>query len=114
MIFKLVPYKKILDQNFVNENLMPFNENEQIEIFHASVWIEALLKNRYSEEVYWGWNKHESFDDTCIGGINVKINDYINKMTEKYPNTKLRFHVHKWFETVATAIFNENAEPEEY
>lgn len=112
MIFELVPYKKILDQKFVNENLMPFNENEQIDHFHATVWANALLKNPYSEEVYWGWcNESKSFDDTCEGGINTKINNYINKMTEKYPDIKIRFRVHKWLETEATAIFNENAEP---
>ena len=54
MIFELVPYKKILDKKFVNENLMPFNENEQIARFHATVWANALLKNPYSKEVYWG------------------------------------------------------------
>ena len=32
-------------------------------------------------------------------------------MTEKYPDIKIRFRVHKWFESEATAIFNENAEP---
>lgn len=80
MIFELVPYKKILDQKFVNENLMPFTENEQIDSFHATVRSSALLKNPYSKEVYWGWcNESESFSDTCEGGINAKINNYINK-----------------------------------
>jgi hypothetical protein len=112
MIFELVPYKKILDQKFVNENLMPFNENEQIDHFHATVWANALLKNPYSKEVYWGWcNESKSFDDACAGGINAKINDYISKMTKKYPDIKIRFCVHKWLETDTTAIFNENAEP---
>lgn len=112
MIFELAPYKKTLDQQFVNENLTPFTEGEQIEIFHASVWVEALLKNPYSGEVYWGWgNTSKSFDDSCEGGVNAKINDYINKMTEKYTDIKLRFHVHKWFETTTTIFFNENAEP---
>lgn len=49
MIFELVPYKKILDQKFVNENLMPFTENEQIDSFYATVTARALLKNPYSE-----------------------------------------------------------------
>lgn len=112
MIFELIPYKKILDQKFVNENLKPFAENEQIDHFHATVWANALLKNPYSGKVYWGWyNESKSFDDTCEGGINAKINDYINKMTEKYPDIKIRFSVHKWLETDATIIFNENAEP---
>ena len=114
MIFELAPYKKILDQKFVNDNLTPSTDGEQVEIFHASVWVEALLKNPYSGEVYWGWNKKVSFDDTCESGVTVKIRDYISIMMEKYPNTKLRFHIHKWFETTTTIIFNENAEPEIY
>ena len=44
MHFELDTYREILDQRFVNENLTPFNDGEQIKIFHASVWIEALLK----------------------------------------------------------------------
>lgn len=112
MIFELVPYKKTLDQKFVNENLMPFAENEQIEHFHATVWTHALLKNPCSKKVYWGWgDESKSFDDTCEGGINTEINDYINKIIEKYPDTKIRFRVHKWFETDTTIIFNETAEP---
>ena len=112
MIFELVPYRKTLDQKFVNENLTPFAENEQVEYFHATVWAEALLKNPYSNEVYWGWcNESVTFDDIHKGGINAKINDYINKMIEKHPNTKIRFRVHKWLETDAKIIFNENAEP---
>lgn len=114
MIFELVPYKKTLDQRFVNENLMPFTDGEQVDIFHASVWVDALLKNPYSEEVYWGGGESVSFDDTCEGGVNAKINGYINKMTEKYPNTKMRFRVHKWLETATTIIFNENADPKIY
>ena len=53
MHFELDKYKETLDQRFVNENLTPVNDGEQITIFHASVWIEALLKNPYSEDVYW-------------------------------------------------------------
>ena len=44
MRFELDKYKETLDQRFVNENLTPVNDGEQIEIFHASVWVEALLK----------------------------------------------------------------------
>ena len=44
MHFELDKYKETLDQRFVNENLTPVNDGEQIKIFHASVWIEALLK----------------------------------------------------------------------
>lgn len=32
-------------------------------------------------------------------------------MIEKYPDIKIRFSVHKWFETDTNIIFNENAEP---
>lgn len=44
MRFELDKYKETLDQRFVNENLTPVNDGEQIKIFHASVWVEALLK----------------------------------------------------------------------
>ena len=44
MHFELDKYKETLDQRFVNENLTTVNNGEQIKIFHASVWIEALLK----------------------------------------------------------------------
>lgn len=53
MHFELDKYKDTLDQRFINENLTPVNDGEQIKIFHASVWIEALLKNPYSGNVYW-------------------------------------------------------------
>ena len=113
MHFELDKYKETLDQRFVNENLTPVNDGEQIKIFHASVWIDALLKNPYSEEVYWGSVRHATFSDTREGGVNAKINKYINSEIEKYPNTKQRVHICKWLETESTVIFNENAEPYE-
>ena len=111
MHFELDKYKETLDQRFVNENLTPVNDGEQIKIFHASVWIDALLKNPYSGEVYWGFVRHATFSDTREGGVNAKINKYINSEIEKYPNTKQRVHICKWLETESTVIFNENAEP---
>ena len=51
MHFELDKYKETLDQRFVNENLTPVNDGEQIKIFHASVWIEALLKT-HTVEIY--------------------------------------------------------------
>ena len=111
MRFELDKYKETLDQRFVNENLTPVNDGEQIKIFHASVWVEALLKNPYSEEVYWGFTRHATFSDTHQGGVNAKINNYINSEIEKYPSVKQRVHIAKWLETTSTIIFNENAEP---
>lgn len=111
MQFELDKYKETLDQRFVNENLTPVNDGEQIEIFHASVWVEALLKNPYSEEVYWGFNRHATFSDSRAGGVNAKINNYIKSEVEKYPNVKQRAHICKWLQTTSTIIFNENAEP---
>lgn len=111
MRFELDKYKETLDQRFVNENLTPVNDGEQIKIFHASVWVEALLKNPYSEEVYWGFERHATFSDTHQGSVNAKINNYINSEIEKYPNVKQRAHVSKWLQTTSTIIFNENAEP---
>lgn len=111
MQFELDKYKETLDQRFVNENLTPVNAGEQIEIFHASVWVEALLKNPYSEEVYWGFSRHATFSDSRAGGVNAKINSYINSEIEKYPNVKQRAHTAKWLETTSTIIFNENSEP---
>ena len=111
MHFELDTCREILDQRFVNENLTPVNAGEQIKIFHASVWIEALLKNPYSEEIYWGFTRHATFSDTHQGGVNAKINNYINSEIEKYPNVKQRAHICKWLETESTIIFNENAEP---
>ena len=111
MHFELDKYKETLDQIFVNENLTPVNDGEQIKIFHASVWIEALLKNPYSGEVYWGFTRHATFSDTHQGGVNAKINNYIKSEVEKYPNVKQRAHIAKWLETTSTIIFNENAEP---
>ena len=111
MQFELDKYKETLDQRFVNENLTPVNAGEQIEIFHASVWVEALLKNPYSEEVYWGFTRHATFSDSRAGGVNAKINNYIKSEIEKYPNVKQRAHTAKWLETTSTIIFNENAEP---
>ena len=78
MHFELDKYKETLDQRFVNENLTQVNDGEQIKIFHASVWIEALLKNPYSEDVYWGFTRHATFSDSHAGGVNAKINKYIN------------------------------------
>ena len=111
MHFELDKYKDTLDQRFVNENLTPVNDGEQIKIFHASVWIEALLKNPYSEDVYYGFTRHATFSDSQAGGVNAKINKYINSEIEKYPNVKQRAHICKWLETSSTIIFNENAEP---
>ena len=111
MHFELDKYKETLDQRFVNENLTPVNDGEQIKIFHASVWIEAVLKNPYSEDVYWGFTRHATFSDSNAGGVNAKINKYINSEIEKYPNVKQRAHICKWLETESTIIFNENAEP---
>ena len=111
MHFELDKYKETLDQRFVNENLTPVNDGEQITIFHASVWVEALLKNPYSEDVYWGFTRHATFSDSHAGGVNAKINKYINSEIEKYPNVKQRAHICKWLETESTVIFNENAEP---
>lgn len=42
--FELDIYLETLDQRFVNENLTPVNDGEQIKIFHASVWVDSLLK----------------------------------------------------------------------
>ena len=111
MHFELDTYREILDQRFVNENLTPVNDGEQIKIFHASVWIEALLKNPYSGEVYWGFTRHATFSDSHAGGVNAKINEYINSEIEKYPSVKQRAHICKWLETESTIIFNENEEP---
>lgn len=44
MRFELDKYRETLDQRFVNENLTPVNDGEQIKIFHASVWVDSLLK----------------------------------------------------------------------
>ena len=109
--FELDKYKETLDQRFVNENLTQVNDGEQIKIFHTSVWIEALLKNPYSGDVYWGFTRDATFSDTHEGGVNAKINKYINSEIEKYPNVKQRAHICKWLETESTIIFNENAEP---
>ena len=49
MHFELDKYRDILDQRFVNENLTPVNDGEQIKIFYASVWVDSLLKNPYRE-----------------------------------------------------------------
>lgn len=111
MHFELDKYKETLDQRFVNENLTPVNDGEQIKIFHASVWIEALLKNPYDEHIYWGFERHATFSDTHQGGVNAKINNYIKSEVEKYPNVKQRAHICKWLETASAIIFNENAEP---
>ena len=111
MHFELDKYKETLDQRFVDENLTPVNDGEQIKIFHASVWVDALLKNPYDEEVYWGWTRHATFSDTHECCVNAKINDYINSEIERYPNVKQRAHICKWLETESTIIFNENAEP---
>ena len=111
MHFELDTYRETLDQRFINENLTPVNDGEQIKIFHASVWIEALLKNPYSEDVYWGFTRHATFSDSHAGGVNAKINEYINSEIEKYPSVKQRAHICKWLETASTIIFNENAEP---
>ena len=111
MHFELDTYRETLDQRFVNENLTPVNDGEQIKIFHASVWIEALLKNPYSGEVHWGFTRHATFSDSHAGGVNAKINKYINSEIEKYPNVKQRAHICKWLETESTIICNENAEP---
>ena len=111
MHFELDTYRETLDQRFVSENLTPVNDGEQIKIFHASVWIDALLKNTYSGEVYWGFIRHATFSDSHAGGVNAKINKYINSEIEKYLNTKQRVHICKWLETESTVIFNENAEP---
>ena len=111
MHFELDTYRETLDQRFVNENLTPVNDGEQIKIFHASVWIEALLKNPYDEHVYWGFERHATFSSTHQGGVNAKINNYINSEVEKYPNVKQRAHISKWLQTTSTIIFNENAEP---
>lgn len=111
MHFELDTYRETLDQRFVNENLTPVNDGEQIKIFHASVWIEALLKNPYSRNVYWGMMREVTFSDTHEGGVNSKINKYINSEIEKYPNMKQRVNIRKWLETKSTIIFNENAEP---
>ena len=82
MHFELDKYKATLDQRFVNENLTPVNDGEQIKIFHASVWIDALLKNPYSGNIYWGWKREATFSDMREGGVNAKINDYINSEVE--------------------------------
>ena len=111
MHFELDKYKDTLDQRFVSENLTPVNDGEQIKIFHTSVWVEALLKNPYSGDVYWGFIRHATFSDSHAGGVNAKINKYINSEIEKYPNVKQRAHTCKWLETTSTIIFNENAEP---
>ena len=111
MQFELDTYRETLDQRFVNENLTPVNDGEQIKIFHASVFVEALLKNPYSEDVYWGMVREATFSDTHEGGVNAKINNYINSEIEKYPNVKQRAHTFKWLQTTSTIIFNENAEP---
>ena len=111
MHFELDTYRETLDQRFINENLTPVNDGEQIKIFHASVFVEALLKNPYSEDVYWGMVREATFSDTQEGGVNLKINNYINSEIEKYPNVKQRAHICKWLETESTIIFNENAEP---
>ena len=111
MQFELDKYKETLDQRFVNENLTPVNDGEHIKIFHASVWIEALLKNPYSGNIYLGFTRHATFNDTDEGGVNAEINKYINSEIEKYPNVKQRAHTCKWLETESTIIFNENAEP---
>ena len=111
MHFELDKYREILDQRFVNENLTPVNDGEQIKIFYASVWVDSLLKNPYREQVYCGCTRHTTFSDTHEGGVNAKINNYINSEIEKYPNVKQRAHICKWLETTSTVIFNENAEP---
>lgn len=111
MHFELDKYKGTLDQRFVNENLTPVNDGEQIKIFHASVWVDALLKNPYSEEVYWGMVREATFSDAHNGSVNAKINEYINSEIEKYPNVKQRVRICKWLETTSTIIFNEHAEP---
>lgn len=111
MHFELDKYKDTLDQRFINENLTPVNDGEQIKIFHSSVWIEALLKNPYSGNVYWGFTRQATFSDSRAGGVNAKINNYIKSEVEKYPNVKQRVHICKWLETASTIIFNENAEP---
>lgn len=111
MHFELDTYRETLDQRFVNENLTPVNDGEQIKIFHASVWIEVLLKNPYSGNVYWGFTRHATFSDSHACGVNAKINNYIKSEVEKYPNVKQRAHICKWLETASTIIFNENAEP---
>lgn len=111
MHFELDTYRETLDQRFVNENLTPVNDGQQIKIFHASVWVDALLKNPYSEEIYWGWKRHVTFNDTHEGGVNAKINNYINSEIEKYPNMNQRVEICKWLETTSKIIFNENAEP---
>ena len=66
MQFELDKYKETLDQRFVNENLTPVNDGQQIKIFHTSVFVEALLKNPYSEDVYWGMIREATFSDTSI------------------------------------------------
>ena len=111
MYFELDEYRETLDQRFVNENLTPVNDGEQIKIFHASVWVDALLKNPYSGEVYWGFVREATFSDTHQGGVNAKINNYIKSEVEKYPSVKQRAHICKWLETTSTIIFNENADP---
>ena len=111
MRFELDKYLETLDQRFVNENLTPVNDGEQIKIFHAVVWVDSLLKNPYSEEVYWGWTRHATFSDSHAGGVNAKINNYIKSEVEKYPNVKQCAHICKWLETTSMVIFNENVEP---
>ena len=96
---------------FEIDSKLPANDGEHIKIFHASVWIEALLKNPYSGDVYWGFIRHATYSDTHQGGVNAKINKYINSEIEKYPSVKQRAHICKWLETASTVIFNENAEP---
>ena len=53
MHFELDKYKETLDQRFVNENLTPVNDGEQIKIFHASVCIDTLLKT-HTVKMYIG------------------------------------------------------------
>ena len=71
----------------------------------------VTIKNPYSEDVYWGFTRHATFSDSRAGGVNAKINKYINSEIEKYQNVKQRVHICKWLETESTIIFNENAEP---
>ena len=58
----------------------------------------------------WAWQERQRLV-THEGGVNSKINNYINSEIEKYPNVKQRAHTFKWLQTISTIIFNENEEP---
>ena len=57
MHFELDKYKDTLDQRFVNENLTPVNDGEQIKIFHAVVWVDSLLKKPIQRRGILGLDK---------------------------------------------------------